>query len=148
MSVMVLLAPYHATAFQPRASSQRGRFRDRLYLEKGSNNSRSKQAELAKKMKAAKQQQQAEEMFSSTAAETQVGEEEIRVLRERLLFAQLLDKNLPPPIQSERQFSKTEFAPLPSPATNTGPKVRAKDLKRLKKESVATTKTNCTLLLM
>jgi hypothetical protein len=111
---------------------------------KFNSSSRNKQVELARKMELAKKQRDPEE--SPTAEDTLEDEEDSKLQEDRSKFAQLLAKSPPPPPEpNERAFTRSEsksvpsrgLSLVPSSATNSQPKVNAKDLKRRKKASIA-----------
>lgn len=108
---------------------------------KGLNRARNKQAEMIKKMQLAKQQQNKDESSTSSTSESDeehpaIVEQDQEEDNERMLFAELLAKNLPP-VTKEQPLKRYESSkPLVGTnknMTSNKPKVKAKDAKRKKK---------------
>jgi hypothetical protein len=103
-----------------------------LLMGKGFNNAKNKQAELAKKMEAAKKKQNGEEGEPEVVAAIETEDEKLQ--RDREEFAQLLLKSsaLPKPEKRLSMSRSSDQATSASVPTNRGPKVKAKTLKKRK----------------
>jgi hypothetical protein len=135
-----------------------------LYMGKGFGSARSKQDDLARKMELIKKQRGNGEAAtnideragestspssssSSSSSSVPTKDKEEKLQEERELFSKLLAEN-PPPRQEERSFTRIESssrsavvppsqAPFGTSNESAAPKVKAKDLKRKRKASMA-----------
>jgi hypothetical protein len=128
--VMIARRRYH--------QHQRQHLNRLLWMGKGFNSAKNKQAALAKKMELARKQKGGKEAAVAEEQEERQGEDS-----EHEEFAKLLSSNLPPPEPAvEKIFTSQQpaFQQKPSPEQkkrSSGPKVKARDLKKRKRKAKA-----------
>lgn len=148
---IVVLAASFCHAFLHSTFTAKPRHSTTLFMGKGLNRAKNKQAEMLKKMQLAKQQNlnQDEEKESTEAATSESADNDTEDEYNRLLFAELLAKNPPPKERNESvvkpQTNIRPSKPLSNADANShGPKIKARDSKKKRKKTLANTKPQAT----